>query len=36
MFRDVEANQGNSKRFWAMFKRLRGTTRTNKSPPPCR
>jgi hypothetical protein len=34
MFRDVEANQGDSKRFWAMFKRLRGTTRTNKSPPP--
>jgi len=36
LFRDVEANQGDSKRFWAMFKRLRGTTRTNKSPPPCR
>ena len=34
LFRDVEANQGDSKLFWGMFKRLRGTTRTNKSPPP--
>ena len=34
LMRDVEANQGDSKLFWGKFKRLRGTTRTNKSPPP--
>jgi len=34
LFRDVEANQGDSKLFWGRFKRLRGTTRINKSPPP--
>jgi hypothetical protein len=34
LFRDVEAKQGNSKLFWAKFKRLKGTTRVNKSPPP--
>jgi hypothetical protein len=36
LFRDVEANQGDSKLFWGKYERLRGTTRTNKSPPPCR
>ena len=34
LFRDVEAKQGNSKLFWARYKRLKGTTRVNKSPPP--
>jgi hypothetical protein len=34
LFRDVEANQGDSKLFWGKYERLRGTTRTNKSPPP--
>jgi hypothetical protein len=34
LFREVEAKQGNSKLFWSNFKRLRGTTRTDKSPPP--
>jgi len=34
LFRDVEAKQGNSKLFWSNFKRLKGTTRTDKSPPP--
>ena len=34
LFRDVEAKQRDSKLFWANFKRLKGTTRTDKSPPP--
>jgi len=34
LFRDVEVKQNKSKEFWARYKRLKGTTRTNKSPPP--
>ena len=34
LFRDVEKNQGNSKLFWGRWKRLKGTTRVDKSPPP--
>ena len=34
LFRDVEDKQGDSKEFWGRYKRLKGTTRTDKSPPP--
>ena len=34
LFRDVEAKQRDSKKFWGMWKRLKGTTRVDKSPPP--
>ena len=34
LFRSVEAKQGDSKEFWGRYKRLKGTTRTNMSPPP--
>ena len=34
LFRDVESKQGDSKKFWARYKRLKGTTRSDKSPPP--
>ena len=34
LFRSVEAKQRDSKQFWARYKRLKGTTRANGSPPP--
>ena len=34
LFRDVEANQADSKVFWGRFKRLRNSIRVTKSPPP--
>ena len=36
LFRDVEDKQGDSKKFWSKYKLLKGTTRTDKAPPPCR
>ena len=34
LFRDVEANQSDSKLFWGKFKSLRGSTKAGKAPPP--
>ena len=34
LFREVEAQQGDSKQFWSRYNRLRGSTRVDKSPPP--
>jgi hypothetical protein len=34
IFRDVEANQRNSKLFWSKFGKVRGSIATDKTPPP--
>jgi len=34
LFRDVEANQKDSKRFWSRFKKVRSSIVVGKSPPP--
>ena len=34
LFRDIEANQSNSKLFWSKYKTLRGAAKAGKAPPP--
>ena len=34
LFRDVEEKQGDSKLFWAKFKKISNTIHVSKSPPP--